>query len=77
MPQRKITRRRWEVFNKFQRRHKGSFLKSLSLKESLQLVTSLHQFISDTIDRKSLNKLSLNKANLLAHTHSIFNRVKV
>ena len=71
-----MVHRRWDLFNKFQRRYKSSFLKTLSLKEGLRLVTYLYQFISETIDRKSLKKLSLNKVNLLANVHSVFNKVK-
>ena len=77
IPKHKITHRRWDLFNKFQRRYKSSYLKSLSVKESLKLTIYLYQFISETIDRKSLKKLSLNKANLLASTHSVFNKVRV
>ena len=77
MPRYKINSKRWKTLDKFQRAQKKDSLKSLSAKEGLQLVAYLHQFVCDTIDRKSLNKLSLNKANLLASTHSIFNKVKV
>ena len=76
IPTYKMTHRRWDLFNKFQRRHKSSFLKTLSVKEGLKLTTYLYQFIAETIDRKSLKKLSLNKVNLLANVHSLFNKVK-
>lgn len=72
-----MQKRNWDLVHKFEDKYKKSFLRNLTIKDSLAVFLDLYQFSYRLVNKKKVFGFNTDKMEALCKIHSIFNKVKL
>jgi hypothetical protein len=71
-----FAQRKWKALVDFEKKQKRTFLKNLTVSDSLKIFLSLYQFAQKISDKAYHRKLDLEKIQNISKVHSMFMRLK-
>lgn len=75
MKEEMILQRRWDILHKFELKQKESFLKKLTINESLKILNELYRFTQKIGDKEYCRKLNMERIQILSKVHFMFMKV--